>query len=216
MRKQGSSYNEIYERLKIPKATLSDWFSAEDWSIRVKKKLIEASKISSAVRIVKLDTIRGNHLKNVYEEAKREASLELASLKYNPLFIAGIMLYWGEGDKRTRGQVRLVNTEPEIIRLFVLFLTEVCRIPHEKIRASVTIYPDLNELECRKYWSDASGIPIESFTKCVTIQGRHKTRKLSYGMCNVLVLSTYFKIKLLEWLRLLPQELMGRAYYESM
>ena len=215
MRRQGKSYSEIHGVLRIPKATLSDWFSGADWSRDIRKKLTTAADIVSTERIRKLDQIRGEHLKKVYKEARREARKEFVELKYNPLFIAGLMLYGGEGDKRTRGQVRLCNTDPELVRLFVLFLKKVCQIPVEKIKGSVLIYPDLDADECTDYWSAKSGIPRNNFQKCVTIQGRHKKRKLSHGVGNAMVLSTYFKEKVLEWLRLLPRELMGKKYYAS-
>lgn len=122
---------------------------------------------------------------------------------------------WGEGDKRTRGQVRLANTDPELIRLFVFFLKNACQVPSERIKASVLIYPDLDPEMCRTYWLTRSSIKTQNFHKCVVILGRHKTRKLSYGVCSIFVTSTYFKEKILEWLRLMPYELMSRKYYAS-
>lgn len=216
MRREGKSYSEILKALKVPKATLSGWFGKANWSREVRKKLTAQATVASTERIRNLDRIRGRHLKRVYAEARDEARKEFAELKYNPLFIAGLMLYWGEGDKRTRGQVRLCNTDPELVRLFVFFLKNACQIPDEKIKGSVLIYPDLDPDTCVDYWSAKSGIAKNNFHACVTIQGRHKKRKLLHGVGNAMVLSTYFKEKILEWIRLLPHELMGKKYYESM
>lgn len=214
MRKSGRSYNEILAALKIPKATLSDWFSKENWSNDIRKKLTDAAYEVHTIRIRELDRIRGLHLKKAYAEAEREAIEEFAELKYNPLFIAGIMLYWGEGDKLTKYEVRLSNTDPGLIRLFVIFLDKICQIPTEKIRLNVLIYPDLDPDECIRYWSAQSGLSTGHFTKCITIHGRHKTRRLSHGVCMAHVSSTYFKVKVSKWLELLPKELMGKEYYE--
>ncbi len=216
LRKLGKSYKQIKAELQIPLGTLSEWFSGEDWSERIKKKLVETSKVTSTARLVALDKIRGQHLERVYAEAREEAKAELETLKYNPLFIAGLMLYWGEGDRKTKQQVRLNNSDPELIRLFVVFLENVCRIPSEKIRANVLIYPDIDEASNRRFWSFASGISLGRFTKSIRIQGRHKTARLRYGVCNIVVSSTYFKVKMMEWLKLLPKELMNKGYYESM
>jgi hypothetical protein len=215
MRKSGKSYNEILAALKIPKATLSDWFSKEDWSNNIRKKLTETAYQAHSIRMRELGRVRGIHLVKVYDEARREAVEEFELLKYNPLFIAGIMVYWGEGDKATKHTVRLTNTDPEMMRLFLLFLTKVCGIQTEKIGAHVLIYPDLEAQMCLRYWSEKSGLPQENFTKCVTIQGRHKTKRLGYGVGDMYVCSTYFKAKVLKWLELLPQELMNRAYYAN-
>ena len=92
MRKNGKSYNEIRTALKIPKATLSDWFSKIDWSNEIAKKLAAAVQKQHTVRLIELDKTRGTHLKHLYEEAREEAKNDLLELKYNPLFIAGLML----------------------------------------------------------------------------------------------------------------------------
>lgn len=215
MRSHGKSYNEIRDALKIPKSTLSDWFSEEGWSDKIKKKLTDAAYIRHSIRMKELDRIRGIHLERVYEEARQEAVEEFVQLKYNPLFIAGIMLYWGEGDKLTGHSTRLSNTDSRLIGLYVTFLQKACQIRQEKIKANVLIYPDLEPQNCINYWSAESGLPVCNFTKCITIQGRHKTRRLSYGVCMVNVSSTYFKTKFAKWLEMLPQELMGKEYYAS-
>lgn len=204
------------QELRVPKATLSGWFSKIDWSVKLKRRLERQGIMSSTQRITSLNDVRGRHLLQVYSEARKEARNEFETLKYNPLFIAGIMLYWGEGDKRTRQTTRLTNTDPEKILLFVHFLRNVCLVPREKIRASLVIYPDLDSDRCIKYWSEHSKIPLRNFLKSSVIDDRYPSRKLSNGICIVYVSSTYFKVKILEWLSLLPQELMHKRYYASM
>ncbi|MGB4076088.1 MAG: hypothetical protein WBK28_00070 [Minisyncoccia bacterium] len=215
MRKDGKSYRQIRDKLRIPLSTISEWFSGEEWSLKIRQKLTAAAEIESTIRIVELDRVRGEHLKQAYEEARKEARQELETLRYNPLFIAGIMLYWGEGDKLTNGQTRLSNSDPELIRLYVEFLRKACRIPESKIKGSLLIYPDIDRESNLRFWSFASGIPISRFSKSVLINGKHETRRLRYGVCSILVLSTYFKVKMLEWLRFMPKELMNREYYEN-
>ncbi len=213
MRRSGKSYRQIRDELKVPVSTLSDWFSKIGWSQEMAKRLAAQVQIRHTVRLIKLDKIRGEHLARVYEEARVEAQADLEALKYNPLFIAGLMLYWGEGDKLTRYSVKISNTDPALTRLYVFFLKHACGIPSHKIKAQVLIYPDLDDEVCKKYWADQTGLVLTQFTKSSTIIGRHKTRRLKYGVCMVGVSSTYFKVKMLEWLRLLPSELMNEEYY---
>lgn len=215
LRLGGLSYAEIERKLKIPRSTLSEWFAGETWSKDIRKKLTEAAKVQNRINIRKLDAIRGVHLARVYEEARKEAIEEFRALKYNPLFIAGLMLYWGEGDKLSPGNTRLINTDPNLVKLFLTFLTHVCQIPQEKIRASLLIYPDLHDEECRKYWSEHLDFPLSNFSKSTTIVGRHQTKRIKYGMCIISVSSTYFKVKIREWLVSLPRELMSSQYYAS-
>ncbi|MEJ0053756.1 MAG: hypothetical protein WDN10_03480 [bacterium] len=215
LRRNGKSYREIRGALKVPISTLSGWFSEIGWSKKMARDLAAKAQIQHTARIIELDRIRGVHLARIYEEAKEEARTDLEILKYNPLFIAGLMLYWGEGDKTTKSQVRLANTDPELIRLFVVFLKNVCNIPEEKVWVSILTYPDIDDEANRRYWSQASGVPLDKFLKSILIQGRHKTKRLGHGVCSIFVSSTYLKVKMIEWLRLLPQELMNLQYYEN-
>ncbi len=216
LRSEGKSYKAISSLLGIPKSTLSGWFGAEDWSKEIKERLIKAENEVSKVHMQDLNKVRGENLRQQYRLARDEARKEFENLKYNPIFIAGIMLYWGEGDKVNPNGVKLSNTDSEMIKLYVFFLMKICNIPIERIKAQVLIYPDLDDLECRTFWSDASKLPIENFTKTTVIEGRHKTKRLATGICLITVSSSYLKVKILEWINLLPGELMNRAYYENM
>lgn len=215
MRKSGKSYKDIAEALKIPKATLSDWFSKEGWSKEIRKKLTDVVILDSTARLVALDKVRGEHLVKLYEEARVEAREELQTLKYHPLFIAGLMLYWGEGDKLSKSNVRLANTDPQLILLYLTFLRQVCRIPEAKIRIHLLLYPDIDRESAMRFWAFATKLSRSHFVKPVIIQGKHKSKRLAYGVCNVVVSSTYLKVKIKEWLKTLPQELMEKRYYEN-
>ena len=67
-----------------------------------------------------------------------EAIEDCIKLQYQPSFIAGVMLYWGEGDKVSR-TFRISNSDPLLIKIFVEFIEKICRIPKEKIRASILL-----------------------------------------------------------------------------
>lgn len=215
MRRQGKSYNAILKELRIPKSTLSGWFKDVDWSKRVQHELSLKSQEESTARLVELARVRGANLAKAYEHARAEAAKELEVLKYNPLFIAGLMLYFGEGDKLTKQQVALSNSDPELLRLYVFFLRNACRIPEQKMRVHLLLYPDLDDWLCRSYWMKATGLPAENFVKSTVIQGKHKARHLAFGVCVISVSSSYLKVKMREWIKLLPRELMDERYYAN-
>lgn len=215
LRKLGKSYNEIRRQIRIPKSTLSEWLSSVAWSKRIKKVLVEKSKTQSAIHLRKLDKVRGAHLARIYQEAQEEARQEFDHLKFYPLFITGVSLYWGEGDRATEHQVKIVNTDPKMIRLFVYFLQKVCNVPQERIRAYILLYPDLAEKECRTFWINESTLPSVNFGKSTVIQGRHKTRRLRHGVCTVGVSSKYLKQKMLVWLDLLPDQLLKMSIEDA-
>lgn len=207
LRKKGKSYNDIERQLHIPKSTLSGWFSNVCWSEDIKKNLVEVSKKFHTERIKNLSRDRGEKLKIIYKRAKEEAENEFKILKNNPFFIASIMLYWGEGDKLNKGRCCLSNSDPDMIRLFALFLGKVCGVEKARIKAWILAYPDINQEEALEYWSNKSLIDKKNFTKTMIIKSRSEGRKLSFGVCNVLVSSSYLKVKILTWIKLLSEEL---------
>lgn len=214
LRKEGKSYKEITDILGVPKSTLSNWLSPHKWSRNIEQSLREQSVKKSRVRIKKLNKIRGQALKELYLQAEKEAEEEFADLKYHPLFTSVMMLYWGEGDRKTRHAVRIGNTDPRMLRLFVLFLRDICSVPEKKIKAHVLIYKDLDREEMKQFWSKTLRIPLERFTKCTILPSRHKKKKSPYGVGVVVCTSTYLKVKIKKWLELMPQALLDEEYYK--
>jgi len=184
--------------------------SGQQWSKKVKNILVEKSKIYSSSRMQWLAKAQKKRLSEIYIEAEKEAAKEFELFKWFPLFIAGICIFWGEGDKISKHQVRIANVDPRLIKIFVNFLKKVCGIPKEKIRAYILIYPDLEAQDCVNYWAKQSGLGLENFTKCIIIRGKHKIRRLNYGVCNITVSSSYLSRKINIWLNLLAMELISK------
>ncbi len=215
LRKAGKSYREIEGLLKVPRSTLSEWFKNEEWSKEIRTRLDEAAVVKNRARIIKLDKVRGEKLEAAYRQAKVEAAEEYSILRFHPLFLSGVMLYWGEGDKVSRHGVRMSNSDPALLKIFAQFLEHAGGIQRDDICVSLLVYPDLNEQTCREYWSHELGLGMEHFRKSVIIQGRHKSRRLNYGVGIVYTSSAYLKVKLLEWIRLYSTELMKKELYAT-
>jgi hypothetical protein len=203
LRREGKSYNEIAATLKVAKSTLSLWFRGHDFSDEIKQNLTKKIELMGAARLQVLNKIRGDLLQAHYAEALKQAQAELQKYSYDPLFVSGVVAYWGEGDKTTPSIVRLANTDPQMITLFIQFLFTYCDVPEEKIRGALYIYEDLDEATCKDYWSKHTG--LQYFHKTMVLPSRHKTKRLPYGTCTVLVSNTYLKRKLLLWIDQLPQ-----------
>ena len=203
LRRSGKSYNEIATTLGMSRSTLSVWFKGQDFSVEIRKSLTVNAAAESTARLHKLNKVRGDSLKASYYRAMVEATLELEIHKNSPLFIAAISAYWGEGDKRSRSNVRLINTDPVMLQLFIEFLLRVCLVPKENMRAAMFIYPDLDEQTCKEYWKKMTG--ISTFHKTMVLPSRHKINRLPYGTCSVIVSNTYLKKKMLLWIDQLPK-----------
>lgn len=212
LRMAGKSYKEIMGEINISKSTLSDWLKELSWSKEIKEDLTQKANFKSNLRLVELNKIRGTKLKNLYAQAREEATLDCELFRNNPLFVAGVMIYWGEGDKVSKNSFRIANTDPVMIKVFVEFLTKICNVKIEKIRASLLIYPDIPDIEAKKFWTENTGLDYSHFTKSTVIVGRHKTRILQNGVCTLNASSTYLKQKMLIWLKLLPEMLVYKKF----
>jgi len=208
LRKEGKSYKEIRAELGVPMATLSDWFRRQDWSRALSRKLNDEYLELNKARIVHLGKIRGKNLDRLYGEARNEAKKEFELLKNHPLFVSGVMIYWGEGDKVSKNGFRITNSDSQMVRLFLTFLIKICRAPRERLKVGLLVYPDLDIENCEAYWSKNIGLSRKSFMKTVVIKGKHKVRKLKYGVCTLYFPSRFLKEKMLVWMDLLPKYLL--------
>lgn len=205
LRLKGASYQKIQETVRVSKSTLSEWFSKLEWSTEIKKELTQKNRVDSKQRMTKLNRVRGIGLQFKYAEARDSAVKEFTKRMRSPLFLAGLCVYWGEGDRISKGFVRVSNTDAAMLRLFVKFLVNHCGIPQERIKAAVLTYPDLDPQSCKTYWMRNLGFSEDKFTKTVIIQGKSKRRRLSNGVCLVVVSNSYLKVKLNTWLEMVQE-----------
>lgn len=203
LRRDGKSYKTISRELGIPLGTLAGWFKDMPWSRDIGDRLGRTESLSFPDKLKKIVAANKKRWIEWHESARNEAVVEFTELKNNPLFLAGLMLYWGEGDKSSKNSnVKFANTDPGMIRLYCLFLKKALNVPEHRIKIWLLLYPDLVENVQKNFWSRAIGIPLNQFNKSVYITGRHPIKRLSYGVCNVTVSSGQLKDKVIKWLEL--------------
>jgi hypothetical protein len=211
LRKSGMSYSDIKARLGVPKSTLSDWFRDQKWSNDITTEYVKRVGNSSAIRLVVLNTVKGNRLKKVYEEARQDALVDFNELKYHPLFMAGVMIYMTRGNKTSKSRISISSMEPRIIKIFSMFLEKVCGV--KNIRIQLQLNSDfMREKEIRQYWIDKSGLKPEYFLKTVKIKSIKPSNKPYFGVCNIIVNSAYLKNKILFWIELMSDEIGNERY----
>jgi hypothetical protein len=208
LRRQGKSYKAISRDLGIPTATLCGWFKDLDWSIEIRNRLGATASFSYPEKLASMVAATKKKFALLHEEYRQEAIREFELKKSNPLFIAGVMLYWGEGDKKIENScIRLSNSDLGMIRSFYVFLVNSMDIPKEKIAINLLLYPDLIDSVQKKLWSDITGIPISQFKKSIVIQGRHPTRRLAHGVGMIRVGGRKHKEKLIKWIEIYMREI---------
>lgn len=115
------------------------------------------------------------------------------------LFGLGLGIYWGEGEKVSKGAVRVTNTDPKIIKVFKQFLLQICQLRPEKISYGIISFNDIDPKEVAKYWAKQLETSESKFGKIVTIPSQGKgtyKKKSQFGVC-ILIVSN---IKLKDWI----------------
>jgi len=145
---------------------------------------------------------------NISRRTRSEANY----LKYNPigdpfrikkiktkrdskLFNLGIGLFLGEGTKKNKFSVMLSNSDPKIIKLFLAFLTNICGIQRDKLKAALNVFDDVDLQEALNFWQKETKIPKERFTKSTIRKARDGTykNKSKYGTITVYISNTKLK-----------------------
>ncbi len=102
----------------------------------------------------------------------------------------GLGLFWGEGNKKNPTSVRLGNSDPDLIKVFLYFLEERLHINRSRLKFGLQIFSDMDSQKVERYWRKHLNLNRDQFYKTViTISGKVGTykEKSSYG-----ILTLYF------------------------
>ena len=111
---------------------------------------------------------------------------ENIALEEEKLKIAGVMLYWAEGALK-RNTVDFANSNPDMIRIFLRFLREICGVDESRLRVYLYGYSYQDLTELKNYWHRITDIPLNQFTKPYIREGalNASNRKLPYGLVHI-------------------------------
>ena len=82
----------------------------------------------------------------------------------------GLGLYWGEGNKANKHSVRLGNTDPELIRVFMEFLTKLFGVNKDRLKFSLQIFSDIDPQEALSHWINYLNVSADQFYKVSVIK----------------------------------------------
>jgi|SRR3989344_5480494 len=204
LRMRGHSYNEIFAALKIPKSTLRTWFGKLVLSDAANARLHTRIKEGSYRGLLKWSQMQTHSARQRALEERSKGKARIAKLTLQHLEIIGAALYWAEGYKRLRvrdGKERMghtisfVNSDADMIQLFIKFVRNILEIPDSKFRFVMRLYDHINEQEALEYWMKVTGFPKENFHKTTyLISGASKRKRpinrLPYGTLHVEIADT--------------------------
>lgn len=181
LRRLGWSYGEIRQLIPVPKGTLSNLCR----DIRLSASQVQAIKARTDSRLgVPRDTQRKRRAR--IEQIRREAASEIGALVRDPFWVAGTMLYWGEGSKTSNG-LALANTDPRACRLFIRW-TRRYHDPAARFVLKLNLHADNDELAARRFWAAESGLgaDAEYYRTFIKPDGTgHRKNHLPHGVCQV-------------------------------
>ena len=184
LRQRGFSIPEIHRLLKISKATVFRYSKNIQRLPEFEKRWLDRRNAS------KIISERQQNL------AKNKASALFVDISDQSLALIGAALYWAEGAKK---DFSLTNSDPEMVRVFILILKKVFGIKNEDLKVSLRLYEDIDRGEAIKFWSGVVGLELGNNVSINTLIGKKKG-KLKYGMCRIrvrksgLLLKTIFAI----------------------
>lgn len=123
---------------------------------------------------------------------KRLASQEVGRQRINAaesLYVAGCMLYWGEGNK-TGTSACLVNSDPNMLILFISFLKKYWKIDDKRLAVYINCYTDLASLEeIENYWINTLQINRDNLRKPTVNNlpksSKNKMKKSKFGTVRI-------------------------------
>ena len=185
-RKKGYSYNMICNKIGVNKSTLSNWLNKIPFSPN--------KEVIKRIGLAKLKSASFKHNQKMEEilEMKNLAEKELGKITERDLWLLGIGLYLGEGNKSYE-HIRFSNSDPETIKIIIAWFKKVCNLKNKNLNPFIHVYPDNNVEETINYWSKTTGIPKNQFGKTYidkrTNKSKIKRKTLPHGTLHLRIRS---------------------------
>ena len=158
LRRKGMSYGLISAQLGVSKSTLSNWL--KDLPYTPNKQVLDRISRGQGTYGLRRRQMRIDEISKL----KAQGISEVGKVSKRDLWMIGLGLWIGEGSK-TMEQIRLVNSDPRVVCLFISWLREICELQDENITIAIHLYPDSDELSSMKYWMNITKLPKKQFRK---------------------------------------------------
>jgi len=212
LRKKGMSYSQIKNKLGLSKSTLSDWLRKYPLS----KEQIRLLRDNNEVRIEKfrrtMQIKKNRRLTSFYNRERKR----LLPISQKELFLAGLFLYWGEGNKSLKGSLSLNNTDPQVMKFYLFWLRYVLGIPKRMIKVYLHLYDDMDVKKEIEFWSNELSISLNHFTKPYIKKSKRMDidqKGFGHGTCGLIVNNVRLKEKIMMGLRAIADFYTGKPQF---
>ncbi len=192
LRSRGKSYREISSILGVSKSTLSYWLHRIELTNKQRESLFEKQQKGR---------IKGAQKRRDWRITKEQliltkASKEISRISKKELWLLGTVAYWCEGSKQKAnnisGRVIFANSDPFLIKLFVKWVKEACKVSENRLVYTLYIHETGNLEAALNYWSQILGINRGYFAKTILKKHNISTNRkydnsLYFGLLRVTV-----------------------------
>jgi hypothetical protein len=187
LRADGLSIRTIEKQLKIPRSTLSRWFS----DVQVSEEQLSKLKNRQMAGLVyaQMKAAEWHHAQKQlrFLSARQEALrvLDKIPIETEILDLALSMIYFARGVGGESGAFSSSN--PRILKLYLSVLRNNYNISSSELSCGLYLRSDQSPEEIIKYWSEVLDIPRQQF-KQISIDKRNSdkpTNNLYKGVCMV-------------------------------
>lgn len=183
LRKEGMSYSEILTVVPVAKSTLSIWLRSVGLS-KPQQQRLTAKKLAAAQRGGALrKTARKELTSKIYKTAEKQ----IGRISKRELFLIGAVLYWAEGTKEKEAApgsgIQFTNSDPKMLKVFLLWLKSVCKIDEEKIHFQIYLHEtNIKRIqEVVTFWSKNLGVTEDRLSKVYFKRNKVSTNRKNVG-----------------------------------
>lgn len=192
LRKQGKSYSDIRKLVKVSKGSLNLWL--RDIELTNEQKLALHDRRKKAVETYR-KTMRLKRLRRNSQYYIDQVS-QWVPLSEREIYIAGLFLYLGEGNKASPNTIGITNTDPSVVKFALYWITKSLKIPKSKIRIQLHLYSDMVVEDEIHFWLSQLKMKRSCLVKPY-IKKSHRTeidqKGWGHGTCALAVHNTVLK-----------------------
>ncbi|OGK36827.1 hypothetical protein A3F03_01230 [Candidatus Roizmanbacteria bacterium RIFCSPHIGHO2_12_FULL_41_11] len=203
-RREGLSYKEILQKVRVSKDTICRWCRDIALSERQKRRLIGlktyGQKKGSLIAAENKRRIRLEKIIYYQNKGKKE----VGKLSERDQFVVGISLYAAEGKKSDR-QIGFSNSDPRLIKFMRDWFIRYLDIPIRKMHGAIWLHKGLDEKNAKSYWSDLTQIPENQFHKTYVACLKKDSKKIrknihQYGIFSIRITDSDKHRRLMGWI----------------
>ena len=126
--------------------------------------------------------------------------------KHDPLFVLGVGLYWGEGEKQSSNKrLALSNSDPNLLRTWLRWCARF--VPGVRLNFWLCIHDTCDQAAARAFWRRELNVEITWVSVAVSRASKRRRKTLPHGTLKISLGrgSLEWYTKMLVWLDLAHQ-----------